>query len=133
MRNIKQINIKNRAYYFLTDIINVKAFDSVLIKIDKNSHKNISIYNIGYITIKKTDDYESINSLNLLYLIIGKADGCMEERNGNKYLVFTSTDGNTKILAKFTKLWDQIKHFIETINKGKKDECEKDFMKFVIK
>ena len=53
MGNIKQINIKNRTYYFFTDIINVKDFDSILIKIDKNSYKNISIYNIGYVTIKK--------------------------------------------------------------------------------
>ena len=37
--------------------------------------------------------------------------------------------GNKKILAKFTKLWDKIKHLIETINGGKKGEYEKDFMK----
>ena len=53
MGNIKQINIKNRTYYFFTDVINVKDFDSILIKIDKNSYKNISIYNIGYVRIKK--------------------------------------------------------------------------------
>ena len=53
MGKIKQINIKNRTYYFFTDIINVKDFDSILIKINKNSYKNISIYNIGYIAIKK--------------------------------------------------------------------------------
>ena len=47
----------------------------------------------------------------------------------NLYLVFTSTDGNKKVLAKFTKLWDEIEHLVETINKGKKGEYEKDFMK----
>ena len=52
-----------------------------------------------------------------------------KKKNGNKYLGFTSADGNTKILAKFTKLWDRIKHLIETINKGKKNEHENDFMK----
>ena len=46
-----------------------------------------------------------------------------------RYLLFTSTDGNKKVLAKFTKLWDEIKHLIETINEGKKGEYEKDFMK----
>ena len=40
----------------------------------------------------------------------------------NLYLVFTSTDGNKKVLAKFTKLWDEIEHLVETINKGKKGE-----------
>ena len=64
-----------------------------------------------------------------MYVITGKANGYIEENNGNKYLVFISTDGNKNILAKLTKLWDDIKHFIETINEGKKDEYEKDFMK----
>ena len=52
MRNIKQINIKNRTYYLFNDMINIKNFDSSLIKIDKKSHKNIGIYYIEYITIK---------------------------------------------------------------------------------
>ena len=60
MENIKQINIKNRIYYFFNDIIHIKNFDSNLLKIDKKSYKNIDIYYIGYITIKKIDDYENI-------------------------------------------------------------------------
>ena len=35
MRNIKQINIKNRTYYFVNDVINIKDFDYSLLKIDK--------------------------------------------------------------------------------------------------
>ena len=50
---VKQIDIKNRTYYFYNDVINIKKFDSNLLKIDKRSYKNIGIYNIGYITIKK--------------------------------------------------------------------------------
>ena len=61
--------------------------------------------------------------------IIGKVDGHIEQSNENKYLVFTSTDGNKTILAKFGKIWDEIKHLIETINKDKKGEYEKDFIK----
>ena len=53
MRNIKQINIKNRTYCFFNDMINIKDFDSSLLKIDKKSYQNIGIYNMGYITIKK--------------------------------------------------------------------------------
>ena len=64
MENIKQINIKNRTYYFLNDMINIEDFDSSLLKINKKSYKNIGIYNIGYITIKKIDDYENIQSEN---------------------------------------------------------------------
>ena len=51
------------------------------------------------------------------------------EKNWNKYLVFTFTDGNIKVLAKITKLWAEIKHLVETINKDKKGEYEKNFMK----
>ena len=53
MRNIKQINIKNCTYCFFDDMINIKDFDSNLLKIDKKSYQNIGIYYIGYITIKK--------------------------------------------------------------------------------
>ena len=41
---MKEINIKNQTYYFFNDIINIKNFDSNLLKIDKNSYKNIAIY-----------------------------------------------------------------------------------------
>ena len=75
MRNIKQINIKNHTYYFFDDMINIKNFDSNLLKIDKKSYQNIDIYYIGYITIKNIGDYESIHSVNPLYFIIGKVDG----------------------------------------------------------
>ena len=70
MGNIKQINIKNRTYYFFDDIINIKEFDSNLLKIDKKSYKNIGIYYIRYITTKDFDNIK-INSVNSLYLIIG--------------------------------------------------------------
>ena len=53
---VKQINIKNRTYYFYNDIINLKNFESKLLKIDKKSYKNIGIYSIGYIAIKKSDN-----------------------------------------------------------------------------
>ena len=75
---VKQRDIKNRIYYFYNDIINIKKFDSNLSKIDKKSYKDISIYNIGYITIKKIDDYENIYSVNPLYLIIAHASQYIE-------------------------------------------------------
>ena len=82
MGNINQINIKNCTYYFFNDMINIKDFDSTLIQLDKKSYRIIGIYNISYITIKKLDDYENIDNVNPLYLIIGKADGYIEEKNG---------------------------------------------------
>ena len=53
MGEVKQLNIKNQTYYFYNDIINLKDFEPNLFKIDKKSYKNIDIYYIGYITIKK--------------------------------------------------------------------------------
>ena len=98
MGTVKQIDIKSRTYYFYNDMINIKKFDSNLLKIDKKSYKDIGIYNIGYITIKKIDDYENIYSVNPLYLIIAHASGYIEEKGVNKYLVFDSTDENKELL-----------------------------------
>ena len=53
MGGVKKINIKNRAYYFYNDTINVKNFESGFLNIDKKYYKWIIIYYIGYITIKK--------------------------------------------------------------------------------
>ena len=75
-----QTNIKKRTYYIINDLINIKDFDSSLIKIEENSYKNIDTYNIGYIIIKRNFDYENINSINSLYLIIGKADEYIKEK-----------------------------------------------------
>ena len=91
MGNIKPINNKNRTYYFFNDMVIIKNFDPSLIEIDKKSYKNIGIYHIGYITIKRISDYENINSVNPLYLIFGEVDGHIEENNRNKYLT-ASTD-----------------------------------------
>ena len=125
MGNIKDNNVKNHAYYFFNCMINIKDFDSSLIKIDKKPYKNIGIHNTGNITTKRIDDYENINIVNPLYLIIVKGNGYIQENNGSKYLVFISTDANKKVLAKFTKLWDEIAHLIETINEGKRVSMKK--------
>ena len=97
---VKLIDIKNRTYYFYNDMVDIKKFDSNLLKIDKKSYKDIGIYNIGYITIKKIDDYENIYGVNPLYLTIAHASGDIEEKGVNKYLVFNSTDGNKELLKK---------------------------------
>ena len=85
-------------------MINIEDFDSNLLKIEKKSYKNIDIYYIGYITIKSISDYNSINSVNPLYVIFGKVDGYIEEKTGNKYLTFASTDKNRSINKIFKTL-----------------------------
>ena len=54
--------------------------------------------------LKKIDDYESIYSVNPLYLIIAHASGYIEEKSANKYLVFDSTDEN-EVLIKNTMMF----------------------------
>ena len=75
-----------------TTTIDPKKFDAMVLKIDSKSYKNIDIYYIGNITIRKNDGYESIYSVNPLYLRINHASGYIEEQNGNKYLVFDSVN-----------------------------------------
>ena len=79
MGTIKQINVKNWTYYFYSDIIDIENFDSSLLKVDKKSYKDIGIYNIGYITIKKISDCKNIYSVNPLNLGITHANGYIEE------------------------------------------------------
>ena len=125
---IKQMDIKNQTCYFYNDMINIKKLDSSLLKINKKSYKDIGIYKIGYITIKKMDDCESIYSVNPLYLHIDHVNGYLEEKEVNKYLGFCSTDENKELLKKYNDVFNGIRHKIKKISG---DECdyEKDNMK----
>ena len=46
-------------------MINIKNFDLNLLKIEKKSYKNIDIYYIGYITIKKL----MIMKISIVYML----------------------------------------------------------------
>ena len=129
MGKIKQINIKNRTYYFYNDQINLKDFDASLLKVDKKDYKEIDIYYIGYVTVKKIANCNNINSVNPLYLMINEMIGHFEEKNENKYLVLDDVDENKEVSKKYEEVWDLIKKDIETINGGKKVEYSKDFKK----
>ena len=107
-----------------------QKFDSSLLKIDKKHYKEIYIYYIEYITIKKIDDWESIYSVNPSYLLVSHASGYIEEKNGNEYLVFDdSVNENKELLKKYTDVWDGIKSKIKAINGGKENDYGKDYMK----
>ena len=51
--SVKDINIKNRSQYFFNHVINTKDFDPDSIKVYEKSYKNIFIYYVGYLSIKK--------------------------------------------------------------------------------
>ena len=64
MGEIKQINIKNWTYYFYNDQIDLKDFDAKLLRIDKKDYKDIDIYYVGYVTVRKIANCNNINSIN---------------------------------------------------------------------
>ena len=107
---------------------NIKNFDLILLKIDRKSYKGIGIYNIGFITIKKIDDCETIYSVNPLYLLLNHANGYIEEKGENKYLILDSTDENKELLKKYNDVLNGIKNKIEEVSSGECD-YEKDYMK----
>ena len=84
MGKIKQIDIKNRTYYFYNNQINLKHFDARLLKIDKKDYKEIDIYYIGYVTFKEIANCNNINSVNPYYLMISEMMGQFEEKNEEK-------------------------------------------------
>ena len=125
MGKIRQINIKNRTYYFYNDQIDLKDFDARLLKIDKKDYNEIDIYYIGYVTIKKIADYNNIDSVNPLYLMINEMIGSIEQKNEIKYLVLDDLDENKEVLKIYKKVREGIKKETETINSGEKIECGK--------
>ena len=67
--------------------------------------------------------------MNPLYLCFTHASGYIEEINGNKYSIFDSTDENKKLLKKYNDVFNGIRDEIKTINGGKENDYEKDYMK----
>ena len=126
MVTTKQLNIKNRTYYLYNDLINIKDFDPKLLKLDKKSFKDISMYYIGYVT--KKPEY-NVSSVNPLYLLIDKIDGFIEEKEGDKYLNISFTNSNNEVLKKYAEVWSRIKGCIAKINDNKSKEYGKDYMK----
>ena len=52
----KQLDVKNRAYYFYNDSINLSNFEAGDLKIDKKTWKDIDIHYIGYVDKNKPSD-----------------------------------------------------------------------------
>ena len=69
MTRVIEIDVKNRTYQFLDDIINVKNLDLNSIKVDEKSYKS----------------YVTPNSAKRLYFIINNANRYIEKSNINFY------------------------------------------------
>ena len=76
----------------------------------------------------KKSNCMNINSVNPFHLGITRANGYIEEKDSNKYLVFDSTDENKELLKNYNDVFNGIRDKIKEINNNECD-CEKNYMK----
>ena len=89
----KQLDIKNKSYYFCNDLINLSNFSINNLKLDKKTWKDIDIYYIGYVDKNKPEDWK-VNSVNPLYLMINRVFCFVGEKSGVEYLSIDKGIGN---------------------------------------
>ena len=126
MGTTKEINIKNRTYYYYNDIIDLHEFNESKIKVDKKDFHDIDICYLGYEYKKKITECNIIRSVNLLYLRIVDIKGQFEKGKDDAwYLVISDKDDVYKNLLDIfesnkneiiEKTWDAL-------------EYDKDYMK----
>ena len=110
METIKQINIKNRTYYFYNDIVNLDQFDKSRIRVDKKAFNDIDIYYLGDEHKKEISKCNVINSVNPLYLRIININGSFEKSKDDAwYLVISNKDN---VYKKLVDIFESIKNKI---------------------
>ena len=116
MGTVKQINIKNWTCYFYNDIIDIKNFDSSLLKLDK---KSLVFTILDILQLKKL----VIVKIFTVWILLGimHANGYIEEINENKYLIFDSVDENNELLKKYNDVFNGIMDNIKGVSN---DECD---------
>ena len=110
----KQLNIKNRTYYFYNDLINALNFKLINLKLDKKTRKDIDIYYIGYVDKNKPEDWR-VKSVNHLHLIINKVFCSAGEENGIKCLKIEKNHSEP-VLNKWNQIFDFNKYHIKKIS-----------------
>ena len=126
METTKEINIKNRTYYFYNDIINLDEFDESKIKVDKKDFNDIDIYYLGYEHKKKISECNVINSVNPLYLRTVDMNGQFEKGKDDVwYLIISYKDD---VYEKRMDIFESIKN---KITEKTRDvvEYDNDYMK----
>ena len=121
----KQLNIKNKTYYFYNDLINILGFEANNLKLDKKTSQVLDIYYIGY--VDKIPEWQ-VNRINPLYLMINRFYGHIEEKNGNKYLTIENISKNDNVLKKYNQGFAGIKHHINKVD-GNDVVYDKDYIK----
>ena len=106
----KQLNIKNRSYYFYNDLINVLNFKASNLKLDKKSWKGIDFYYVGY--VDKKPEWQ-VNSVNRLCMIINRVYESVSEKNGVRFLKIDKGDA---VLRKYEQVSAGTKFHIRKIS-----------------
>ena len=110
MGELKQINIKNRTYYFYSDIIDLDEFDESKIKVDKKDFNDIDIYYLGYEHKKKISECNVINSINPFYLRTVDMNGQFEKGKDDAWYLIISDDDD--VYKKLIDIFESIKNKI---------------------
>ena len=105
---VKQIDIKNRTYYFDNDVINLDEFDGSKVNVGKKDFHDIDTYYLGYDYKKIITECDEINSVNHLYLRIKDMKGYFEKsKNNNEWYLTINGDGD--VLKKYASFFKSIR------------------------
>ena len=80
MWEVKQINTKNRTYYFTMTWSILKMLSKTCYKLTENHTKTLVFTTLDILQLKKIDDCENIYSVNPLYLLANHARWYIEEK-----------------------------------------------------
>ena len=106
---IKQLVLKKRSNYSPSNLVFLKDFDKIKLKITQHDYVDRYIYHIDY--AKTTDN------INPLYLIIPELYGSIEEQKGYQHLIIEPPiDINNEVLTDYKKIWHEILKNINKIN-----------------
>ena len=109
----RQLNIKNRSYYFYNDLISVLGFEANNLKSHTKKIIGFRHFYISYVD-KKPDG--NLDNVNPLYLMINRVYGTISENNGNKYLTIDNIDKNDDVLKKYDQVFAGIKYHINNVD-----------------
>ena len=104
--NLKKINIKNPACYYLDDIMEVEDTYVDKILLDEKSHENILVYNITYKTFMDAKP---------LRIRFDKVDGIIKIDDGIRYLELSNSYNEVyyRINCRICNaIFDRINYFI---------------------
>ena len=111
---VRQLDIKDKTYYFYNDLTNALHFNLINLKLDKTKWKDIDIYYVAYVDKNKPEDWK-VKSVNPLYLMINKVFCSVGEENGIKHLKIEKNHCDP-VLNKWNLVFDSIKHRIKEIS-----------------